>query len=123
MEPVCESTPVCRFGTFCVMTHLEHVAEMARFRKHTAECRADGAPCRLAHLDWHEMQLLFDSPDTWDDKKAPLDDDKGFGFGKILATESRVDAVMRTKEYGFGKEVFRSSPLHTRVRIVEFPTE
>merc|ERR1719353_989682 len=47
--------------------------------------------------------------------------DKEFAFGKVLSTASQAVLIHRVADINYGKEVFRSAPLHTRVRFVELP--
>jgi hypothetical protein len=115
MDYVCGTPPSCPALTSCVMSSTEFAAEYARFR-HSSVLHT-----RISDLPIEDREhLLYSS--VWTDQLNVLNKQgKEFGFGKVLITEAQAVLLHRATDILFGKEVFRSSPLHARFRFYKLP--
>jgi hypothetical protein len=113
MEYVCGTPPSCPAMTHCVMSDTEFAAEYGRFKGSVPFHE------KIAPLPYEERLHMLTSY-VWADM-LDVQMDKEFAFGKVLSTASQAVLIHRVADINYGKEVFRSAPLHTRVRFVELP--
>merc|ERR1719387_2413903 len=135
---VCGVPPSCPAMTSCVMSEAEFNSESSLIRKGIpfGERIGEAPPFIIEQLltsklwvdqmaeeadDWMKNDKLH--PDTGPDPDDPNERSRNFGFGKIMITPTRALAVMRVKDYPYGKQVFLSNPMHTRVSVAKFPKD
>jgi hypothetical protein len=135
---VCGVNPSCPAMTSCVMSEQEFNTEMGLIRKGIpfSERISDQPLFLVTNIlgstlwvdkmaetteDWVKDDKLH--PDTGPDPDDPYVRSRNFGFGKIMITPTRAFAAHRVTDYPYGKQVFRSEPMHTRVSVAKFPKD
>jgi hypothetical protein len=111
MQNVCAKDAKCPTTTTCVQIEHLFVTELSGLRSSLSEKIAGRV----------DMTDILDSA-AWVDFSAVPDvtsDDAEFKFPKVLTSAERAEAVIRTSLWDYGKEIFRSAPGATRVRIAK----
>jgi hypothetical protein len=114
LKEVCASETLCPSLTTCVEAEHMFTLELGKLRSAPFSTKIAALPDPAAVL--HST--------AWLDGSTPrdfTDPDFDYKFPKVLLSENRAEAVIRTALWEFGKEIFRAAPGATRVRLHLFP--
>merc|ERR1719253_2254257 len=112
MQSACAVETFCPTLTTCVENDLLFEKEMKTLRgtlpiTSTYGQALDGADSILKSDQWTDHT---ENPNFFDAAFK-------YKFPKVLLSEKRAEALLRTSTWEFGKEIFRPVPGHTRVRL------
>lgn len=114
LKSVCAHESLCPTLTTCVENEFFFDHELTRLRQGLATSALYASDARVDGQAWPQHL----SGEMWTDTAANTADPAfPYLFPKVLLSTQRAEALIRTSQWEFGKEIFRPVPLHTRLRL------